>query len=102
MASPMDKETVIDKIENGEVKVKKSRAPKAKVKPQGKLNLVNPRTKNMAHRSIIFSHSTALFSIPSEIRDEAKLAQMYNNGLGATVTYDATKRCIIVKLDQAP
>jgi hypothetical protein len=99
----MDKDTVIDKIENGELKVKKSRAPKAEHKgPRGKLNRINPRAKNTSHRSIIFSHSTALFSIPSEIRDKARLDEMYNSGLGATVTYDAAKRCIAIKLDEHP
>jgi len=101
--NPTDKDAVVAKIENGEVKVKKGRALKAQPKgARSKLTLSNPRVKNNAHRQIIFSHSTAMFSMPTEVRDKANLPEMYNLGLGATVTYDENKKCIIIKLDQAP
>jgi len=101
--NPTDKDVVVAKIENGEVKVKKGRSPKAEHKgARAKPNLINPRAKNTSHRSIIFSHSTALFSIPTEIRDKAKLPEMYNQGLGAKVTYDEAKRRIVIELDEAP
>jgi hypothetical protein len=100
--NPTDKEVVVAKIENGEVKVKKGRSTKAEHKGARAKIALRRTAKDSSHRQIIFSHSTALFSIPTEIRDKAKLPEMYNNGLGARVTYDENKRCIVIKLDQAP
>ena len=100
--NPTDKDAVVAKIENGEVKVKKGRTPKTEHKGARAKIALRRTAKDSSHRQIIFSHSTALFSIPTEIRDKAKLPELYNSGLGARVTYDEVKRRIVIDLDEHP
>jgi len=74
--------------------------PKVTPKKKPAKTTVKRTVKNPAWRPIMFSRNTAMFTIPTEVRDKAKLAEMYYQGLGAIITWDESKKQIIIKVNE--
>jgi hypothetical protein len=75
--------------------------PKVTSKKKPAKTTVKRTKKDPAWRPIMFSRNTAMFTIPTEIRDKAKLEEMYYKGLGAVITYNETTKSIEIKLNEA-
>lgn len=76
---------------------------KLKTKKVGKneVTVVEKLKKDPSWRPIMFSRNTAMFTIPTEVRDKAGLVDMYYKGLGAIITYNESSNCIEIKLGTA-
>lgn len=63
---------------------------------KGQLAKTQSKIKNF--RPIMFSRNTAMFTVPTSIRDKANLVSLYNDDIGAICTYDKKNNSIIFKL----
>lgn len=86
---PTETEELKDKLSD-----KGRRTVVTKNKDKGAAPQVDPEM----FRSIIFSHNTAMFSIPSSIRDKARLVELYNQRLGAICSYNKEENSIVFSL----
>lgn len=53
--------------------------------------------RDQSWRPIMFSRNTAMFTIPSEVRDKANLTELHEKGIGARVTYDEGRGVIVIQ-----
>jgi len=82
-------------VQDGKRTLVKEKTPKSStIKDPQKLVTKDPTL----YRPIMFSRNTAMFTIPSTIRDDAKLVELYNESQGGIVSYNKENNSIVIFL----
>jgi len=79
-----------------EAKAQGKKKPAEKKKAVKKVVVPVKSGRDQSWRPIMFSRTTAMVTIPTEIRDKANLIDVHNRGDGARITYDEQTGDIII------
>ena len=79
---------IIPNEEEKDKLLERTKHKKTKKKANQVKVVVKRLVRNDNFRPIMFSRNTAMFTIPSTVRDNAKLLDLYEQGLGALVTFN--------------